>query len=184
MSASRKPCRYPTGQCPRGDGCMFHHDPQTTRGLRTGTRSASLPLGDPTATKSITKATEKNERPLCKYFATGSCIYGNSCRHSHAADLSKVTTINVKPQTTKGTQGGANEGPLCKYYTTGSCIYGNSCRQRHGVSDDTRSPVCKFFRSGGCKHGAACRFSHGTDDEIAPALAVNIDSPRAVTSFI
>jgi hypothetical protein len=95
MSA-RKQCRYPTGQCPRGDGCMFSH----AQGRRAGTQlSLPLPLAGPPST-SITS--QKKDRPLCKYFATGSCIYGDSCRQTHDASENMKSPVVWRVQVRRG----------------------------------------------------------------------------------
>src|SRR5579871_689441 len=86
---SRRRCRYPTGQCPRGDECMFYHDQQTSKNVRADPITLPSPR-KATAAKSTTSEPQrptasqrKPESPVCKYYATGSCIYGDSCRNRH-----------------------------------------------------------------------------------------------------
>lgn len=52
-------------------------------------------------------------RTLCKYYPTGSCKYGDSCRNLHTVPESY-------------------ESPPCKFFVSGRCKLGDTCRFRHG----------------------------------------------------
>ena len=122
MATARKICRYPPGKCPRGDTCMFHHDPEAKhQGTRAPlpnwslySKQSSITL----ATKSPFEGATRSAGPsLCKYHATGSCIYGNSCRYLHAP-----------PERLEQPQ------PLaCKFFRSiGGCKLGEKCPYGHG----------------------------------------------------
>lgn len=117
MSTSKKPCRYSPGCCPHGDGCMFYHDPQANENIRTELATLSLThRATPSTTKSrkttvpVTK--HAREVAVCKYFATGSCRNGESCRYSH------TVSEEWKPE-------------VCKFFTSSGCKNGTECQFRH-----------------------------------------------------
>ena len=119
MTPPRIPCRYAIGHCPFGDGCMFDHHLET-RGQfpvsgKQGVDKLSGEIPFSAIHTSNTAALPSPTSPvLCKYYAKGSCLFGESCRNLHLQP--------PKP---------TNRTTVCKYYKSGACIYGEKCRYEH-----------------------------------------------------
>ena len=58
----------------------------------------------------------------CKFFASGGCRFGDSCRFKHIGSAPAVPTppTGVKP--------------ICPFFLSSSCQYGDSCRKSHDIS--------------------------------------------------
>lgn len=52
----------------------------------------------------------------CKYYASGCCAFGDSCRFSH-----------------EGAPGSEAPSQVCKFFLAGNCAYGNKCRFEHSA---------------------------------------------------
>lgn len=113
MASSRKPCRYIKGQCPYGDRCMFGHN-DDTRQLDYGPTGNCVPTV-PRADISTRVFNNVKSGPLCKYYESGSCVYGDSCRNRHETPIVSANSI-------------------CKYYVSGNCSYGTTCRFVHSTT--------------------------------------------------
>jgi hypothetical protein len=75
----------------------------------------------------------------CKFFASGSCNFGDRCKLSHELGAGKGggSSSNMSPfgmssgrQLTNTFSGGGNKPP-CKFFASGSCRNGNSCQFSH-----------------------------------------------------
>uniref|UniRef100_A0A0X3PKC4 C3H1-type domain-containing protein n=1 Tax=Schistocephalus solidus TaxID=70667 RepID=A0A0X3PKC4_SCHSO len=81
-------------------------------------------------------ASNRTERPRCRFFVEGRCNKGADCPFSH----------DVLP---------SKKQELCKFYATGGCSKGRQCPFLHGEFP------CKFFHlTRNCYHGDSCKFSH------------------------
>jgi hypothetical protein len=97
--------------------------------------------------------TEKNFKPLCKFFVEGKCHKGSDCSYSHETSPSKKKEI-------------------CKFYLQGFCGKGSECLFMHNEFP------CKFFHTNvECYSGDNCRFSHSPlNDETRQILRNYLDS--------
>lgn len=136
MTTGRKVCRYPPGQCPWGEGCMFYHDLHAAQQnhstcLTTLSASPKSFAAHPVITESHKTVTAMQSARVvspCKYYLRGSCRYGNSCHslHSPVEDFKQ-------PQPT-----------FCKFFFSTGCRSGDACRFSHennsltGASTDTQ----------------------------------------------
>ena len=82
-----------------------------------------------------------NKKQPCKFFAGGTCSFGDRCKFSH--EIGGIGQGQIG--------GGGNPSPF------GNLSSGNPSGNFDGSGG--KQP-CKFFASGQCKHGSACRFSH------------------------
>lgn len=91
---------------------------------------------------------EEDTRPPCKFFSSGGCKFGPSCRFSHgSASTSSAPSRSHAPR--------ASSGPTPGFYPT---------------SAPPGAPPCKFFSSGqACKFGDKCRFAHIVFTSAAPS---------------
>jgi len=109
---------------------MFYHDPETAQGgrevgrvvgpanRRVTERREGAAMQAPRNGSMTTQATAFTEAPLCKYFASRSCIYGDRCKNRHTSpEANEVTPCE-----------------LCKFYLAGFCKNGNSCRFLHDAA--------------------------------------------------
>ena len=112
MSTRWRPCHYLQGQCPYGERCMFGHNGDTHRldHGQTGKSVPTVPRPDIS-----THVFNVKTVPLCKYYGSGSCIYGDSCRNRH-----EIPTV------------AANS--ICEYDVSGTCMFGAACRFVHSSS--------------------------------------------------
>ena len=60
--------------------------------------------------------------PVCKFFMSGRCKFGNACMNEHVEELLM---------------------PVCVRYMKGDCVFGNTCRFRH---IDVPVSTCAFFQ--------------------------------------
>ena len=82
-----------------------------------------------------------NKRQPCKFFASGTCNFGDGCKFSH--EIGGIGQGQIG--------GGGNPSPF------GNLSSGNPS----GIFGGGGGKLpCKFFASGQCKNGSACRFSH------------------------
>jgi CCCH-type zinc finger len=60
---------------------------------------------------------------LCKFYASGGCRFGDSCRFKH------VGTPPAAP-----TSGSSSAKQICPFFLNSQCQYGDSCRKSHEIS--------------------------------------------------
>ena len=100
---------------------------------------------------------------ICKYFATGRCDAGDSCRFIH----------QLRPDT--------NRSKIeCVYFSKGSCREGVNCRFSHSTvsqravatrNETSDVPVCKFHGTlRGCKN-SACPFRHVDESPVVKRVS-------------
>jgi CCCH-type zinc finger/RNA-binding, Nab2-type zinc finger len=56
---------------------------------------------------------------VCKFFLTGGCRFGASCRFVHPGGSQG------------GGGGGGSSAPVCQFFLSGNCMYGDKCRNAH-----------------------------------------------------
>ena len=86
-----------------------------------GPVSASSGAGAGTGTAAGAGASD-----LCKFFASGACRYGDSCRFRHAGTAPSAPVPGV-----------AGVKQICPFFLNSSCQYGDSCRKSHDISSAT-----------------------------------------------
>ena len=96
----------------------------TEYGLMIKMPAATAPMGHITHTSSggggapfVAAAGAPSD--LCKFFASGGCRFGDSCRFKHVGVGSSAT-----PPPAGGNQ-------ICSFFLNSTCQYGDSCRQSH-----------------------------------------------------
>ncbi|CAE8719577.1 unnamed protein product [Polarella glacialis] len=133
-----------------------------------------------------------NQREPCGFFMrTGTCKWGDQCKHEHAGASGMPTdggSFNMSPAGMgmgkgKGKGGGVpgeRSGEACGFFLkAGWCKFGQECRHEHIAGPDTPVGVipdmggmggqrsgehCGFFRTKGwCKWGDQCKHQHVAD---------------------
>ena len=169
-------------------GCSESKNQTTTRG---GAASKYPPphgaaKAPPGKASPATSAPAKAAPALgpCKYYQSGNCRAGVTCRYQHvprtsppvapAATAVKTAPAAMRTATTHSTK-------MCQYFMAGYCRNGSSCPDSHGsggtlgpsISTGTSGNLCQYFISGYCREGAACKDLHPAgllaDDHAAPA---------------
>ena len=74
----------------------------------------------------------------CKFFASGTCNFGDRCKFSHelgasqgSGGSSNMSAFGVSSRQPTNTFGGGGNKPPCKFFASGSCRNGNSCQFSH-----------------------------------------------------
>lgn len=121
------------------------------------------------AALSMTGAHAGSSGNICRFFASGLCNFGSSCRNLHIAGAEPN-----KPNPS---------GEVCRFFQkSGWCQWGDNCHHAHvggppggptgGPVMTANGEVCAFFlRTGQCKFGAACRYSHEVPNSTATLSA-------------
>ena len=97
----------------------------TGYGLMTKTPAAAAPTGHITHTSSGLAGAPATGGPpsdLCKFFASGGCRFGDSCRFKHVGSAVTVPTLP------------AGVKQICPFFLNSTCQYGDSCRKSHDAS--------------------------------------------------
>jgi hypothetical protein len=108
--------------------------------------------------------------PLCKYYALGKCLRGDSCYYSHSIPHAAA------PPETERRFAPDQSIPL----SVTACNNPRSPRPIHpptSSSTDTRSTIpCHFFAKGRCTKGTSCPFAHSIGEEIPQLAGLDINS--------
>jgi len=87
--------------------------------------SDNLESSPPNPVSTTSKSTPTGPE-VCKFFVSGGCHYGNTCRFSHPGAPS------MKPNSPYGDMtGGSAPSNVCVFYLQGKCNKGVSCRFSH-----------------------------------------------------
>eukprot|EP00891_Asterochloris_glomerata_P003332 jgi/Astpho2/3332/fgenesh1_pg.00054_%23_27_t len=95
-------------------------------GVMGGPPSGLPPHGMPGSGPSVSAGGTNMGRPVCRYWHSGRCLYGDHCRFAHPA-----TPAPAAPPATQ---------PVCRYWRFGTCRYGPACRFRHPIESDPNAP--------------------------------------------
>ncbi|KAJ7554824.1 hypothetical protein O6H91_05G010900 [Diphasiastrum complanatum] len=165
--------RFRAGNCPYNSNCNFAHGMEELRkpppgwedlvatqeagGGGANHASASISNQSQGSGSTVTPEPQKfhRSRPCKKYFADGTCPYGERCNFSHEDPVfqqrqaRESADMNVTPPSSSGGGGGsgsASGGPMprppnwktriCnKWETTGHCPFGDKCHFAHGAAE-------------------------------------------------
>ncbi|KAI9138105.1 hypothetical protein BKA69DRAFT_1177641 [Paraphysoderma sedebokerense] len=70
----------------------------------------------------------------CKFFASGSCRYGNDCRFSHDNNSQPSYSHSRSFAPSSSSTSYRQTPEPCRFFKQGSCRYGNQCRYFHDMS--------------------------------------------------
>lgn len=178
---------YKQGRCSRGALCVFAHQEEELRQLPDLNKTALCPLKesctDPECkyahrTAELRCTDEFAKTNLCRHHLAGKCELGDNCRHAHAGDPQKRTSIDSNSScsydsvpawsrsTTAGTIAIASEDavPASRTSTDSSC------------HDQSKGPTAKGFCAGTAMEGTNTwtlgslglwQVMHGGGDSIA-----------------
>ncbi|KKP02285.1 hypothetical protein THAR02_05614 [Trichoderma harzianum] len=80
------PCRFfQRGSCTKGASCPFSHDLLSRSAVASQERGEQL---EKARTTNPPVESSGNSKPVCRFFKTGSCIYGEKCLFRHAEEES------------------------------------------------------------------------------------------------
>jgi hypothetical protein len=85
--------------------------------LATPAASAAAPSTAASPRSPSVRAPLPASEEVCKFFLSGGCRFGDSCRNKHPGAPSAPS---------------ASSGPqICQFFLRGNCTYGDSCRNSH-----------------------------------------------------
>jgi hypothetical protein len=90
------------------------------------------------------------DRPMCKFYQRGNCMYGASCWYSHGtATAAKPQQKQQQSRQASSSSSSSSGAALCKFFTSAQgCRNGANCRFSHGDGNNSNSSNNKLSRSG------------------------------------
>lgn len=124
----------------------------------------------------ISDILNKDNRPICKFFLTNSCTFGDKCTNLHTNKVKSAKQSGTEPSNKSsaksspkpdtepkpGLEPESKSNKICSFWKQGTCKFGNTCQNSHIDTHriEKSNNICRFYKNGTCKFGDTCRDSH------------------------